>query len=53
VPFAEDEHPVGDLCPGGEHMISDHHGQATSIATSLLTAADAILGTHTPLTNVG
>jgi hypothetical protein len=19
VPFAEDEHPVGDLCPGAEH----------------------------------
>jgi hypothetical protein len=30
------------------HMISDHHGRATDIATSLLTAPDAILGTHTP-----
>jgi hypothetical protein len=29
-------------------MISDHHGRATDIATSLLTAPDAILGTHTP-----
>ena len=28
------------------HMISDHHRRATNIATSLLTATDAILGTH-------
>ncbi len=28
------------------HTISDHHGRATDIATSLLTAADGILGTH-------
>jgi hypothetical protein len=28
------------------HMTSDHHGRATDIATSLLTATDAILGTH-------
>jgi hypothetical protein len=28
-------------------MISDHHGQPTGIATSLLTATDAIPGTHT------
>jgi hypothetical protein len=28
------------------HMISDHHGRVTGIATSLLTATDGILGTH-------
>ena len=28
------------------HMISDHHGRVTDIATSLLTATDGILGTH-------
>ncbi|MDQ2873899.1 MAG: IS110 family transposase, partial [Actinomycetota bacterium] len=27
-------------------MISDHHLRVTDIATSLLTAADGILGTH-------
>jgi len=29
------------------HMISDHHGRVTDIATSLLTATDGIIGTHT------
>jgi hypothetical protein len=28
-------------------MTSDHHGRVTGIATSLLTAMDEILGTHT------
>jgi len=28
------------------HMISDHHGRVTDIATSLHTATDGILGTH-------
>jgi hypothetical protein len=28
------------------HMISDHYGRVTGIATSLLTATDGILGTH-------
>jgi hypothetical protein len=22
MPFAEDEHPIGELCPGGEHELS-------------------------------
>ena len=28
------------------HMISDHHDQAASTATLLLTATDGVLGTH-------
>ena len=28
------------------HMIGDHHGQAASTATLLLTATDGVLGTH-------
>jgi hypothetical protein len=30
------------------HMISDHHGRATDIATSRLTATDGIIGTYNP-----
>lgn len=33
---------------GTHNMISDHHGRATDIATSLLTATDGIIGTHNP-----